>query len=55
VLLGDTSLGKERHKGLIGSLDEHKLEWVAVEGDALEGAQDSVKHSTASNYRHRVR
>ena len=49
MVLGDTGLREERDEGLVGGLDEHELEGVAVEGDALEGAQDRVKDSATSN------
>lgn len=49
VVLGDTGLREERNEGLVGGLDEHELEGVAVEGDALEGAQDRVKDGATSD------
>lgn len=50
VPLGDTGLLEERDEGLVGGLDQHELQGIAVEGDAFEGAQDGVEHGTASNY-----
>lgn len=35
VFLGDASLVKKRDEGLVGGLNQHKLEWVAIEGNAL--------------------
>lgn len=49
AVLGNTSLGEERNEWLVGGLDEHELEGVAIEGDALEGAQDGVEDSTTGN------
>ena len=49
AVLSNTSLGEEGNERLVGGLDEHELEWVAVEGDALEGAQNGVEDSTTGN------
>ena len=49
TFLSNTSLGEERDERLVGGLDEHELERVAIEGDALEGAQDGVEDGTTGN------
>lgn len=49
ALLSDTSLGEEGDEGLVGGLNEHELERVAVEGNAFERAQDGVEDSATGN------
>jgi len=49
VLREGAGLVEERDESLVGGLDEHELKGVAIEGDALEGAQDSVEKSATSN------
>ena len=42
-VLGDTSLVEKRDEGLIRSVNQHKLKWVSIEGNALQGSEDCVK------------
>lgn len=49
MFLDDTSLMEERDEGLIGSLDHHELERVAIESNSLEGRKNSVQESASSN------
>lgn len=51
MILDDTSLVEERNEGLIGSLDQHELERVAIESNALERGEDSVQDSATSNWK----
>jgi hypothetical protein len=39
----DAGLMEERDKWLVGRFDKQELEWVTVESDSLEGAQDGVQ------------
>ena len=41
---------EERDERLVGRRDEHELEWVAIECDTLQGIDDGVEDSPASNY-----
>ena len=50
VTLDDLGLVEEGDEGLVGSLDEHKLERVAVECDALESTDHGAESGTAGDY-----
>lgn len=47
--LDGTSHVEQRDERLVGGLDEHELERVAVESDALQSIEDRGEHGTASN------
>lgn len=49
VLLDNTGLVEEGDEGLVGGLDEHELEGVIVEGNALESLEDGAQSGSASN------
>ena len=49
MFLGDASLSEKRDEGLIGSFDQHKLEWVTVEGNAFQRSNDCVKECSTSD------
>jgi len=49
VLAEGTSLVEERDEWLVGSLDEHELEGVAIEGDTFQRAQDGVQDGATSD------
>ena len=49
MLREGAGLVEERDEGLVGGLDEHELERVAIEGDAFKRAQDGVEESATSN------
>ncbi len=51
MVLGNTSLVEERNEGLVGSLDQHELEGVAIESNALERGKDSVQNGATSNWK----
>lgn len=40
MLVNNTSLVEERDEWLVSGLDQHELERVAVEGDALKSGQN---------------
>lgn len=48
-VLFNTRLREEANKRLVGGPDEHELERIAVEEDALEEPQDGMEDSTAGN------
>ena len=47
VALDHLGLMEERDERLVCGLDEHELERVAVERDALQGAEDGVEGGAA--------
>lgn len=47
--MDDASLTEEGDEGLVGSLDEHELQGVAVERDAFERSKDGVEEGTTGN------
>ena len=50
MTLNDLSLVEEGDEGLVGALNEHELQRVAIESNALEGANDGAESGTAGNY-----
>lgn len=50
VQLDHVGLVEERDERLIGRLDDHKLERVAVECDALKGLQDRAERRPARDF-----
>jgi hypothetical protein len=50
IFLDHLCLVEERNEGLVRGLHEHQLQWIVVERDALEGAEDRVQESAAGNY-----
>lgn len=50
MLLGDTGLVEEGDEGLVGGLDQHELERVAIESNAFEGGKDGVQKSAPSDW-----
>jgi len=49
VLLGDSSLVEEGNEWLVGGLNQHELERVAIERNALERSKDRVKNCASSD------
>jgi len=43
MFLGDASLTEKRDEGLVGGLNQHKLKWISIEGNALQRTDDCVK------------
>ena len=54
MFLGDTSLAEKRDEGLVGGLDQHKLEWVSIEGNALQGTKDCVEDCSSGDYTRQI-
>ena len=50
MTLNDLGLVEEGDEGLVGALDEHELQRVAIESNALEGTDDGAESGTAGNY-----
>ncbi len=50
VRLDDIGLVEERDERLVGGLDDHELERVAVERDALECLQDRAERRPARDF-----
>ena len=42
---------EKRDEGLVGGLDQHKLKWVAIEGNALQSTNDCVEDCSTGDYR----
>ena len=49
VLVDHVGLVEQRDERLVRGLDEHELERIAIESDALESADDSIEGGTTSN------
>jgi hypothetical protein len=49
MLVKDTGLLEQRDEWLVGCLDEHELQRVAVECDALQRRDDCVKEGATSD------
>jgi hypothetical protein len=47
-------LMEERNEGLISCLHQQKLQWVSVEGDALERLDDSMEKGATGNYKSKI-
>ena len=54
IYFGDASLVEKRDEGLVGGLDQHKLKWVAIEGDALQGTNDGVEDCSTGDCRRHI-
>ena len=49
MFASDTSLLEEGNERLVGGLDQHELEGVAIESNALQRFEDGVEKSAASD------
>ena len=50
MLLDDLGLMEERDERLVGRRNEHELQRVAIERDALECGYDRTKNGTTSDW-----
>jgi hypothetical protein len=50
IYFGDTSLMEKRDEGLVGGLDQHKLKWVPIEGNAFQSTNNCVEDCSTGDY-----
>ena len=54
IYFGDASLAEKRDEGLVGGLNQHKLKWVAIEGNAFQSTNDGVEDCSTGDYRRHI-